>query len=135
MITGRKNKFSVSPPIAAEAKSHIKIKENKKGYEFGVITVDQNTSAAVNNLESVELRIFLVHMFNSEIADVESFEIWEEEKECKVAAIKYDRSRKVLLPTREKRFIEKKPLPKREIVKSGSKILMVLEVWLEWQEL
>ena len=40
LVSGRRRNFEVSPPLRAGTSLRIKVKENKKGFEFGLITAE-----------------------------------------------------------------------------------------------
>jgi len=100
VISGRKTKFTLSPPILPGFRVNIEIKENKHKFEFGVTT--DNPDAA-----SIQEKEFSVLMFDSELVNAESFLISKEgnENECKVAAIRFDQTTQIIASTRIKKFI------------------------------
>ena len=69
MVSGRKENWDLSPPIAAGAKRRITVKKNRMGYEFGLIPAD-NTNSGIQGHPA--------QMFDSKyIADVEAFNVWK----------------------------------------------------------
>ena len=69
MVSGRKENWDESPPIAPGAKQRITVKKNCKKYEFGLIPAD-NTNSGIQGHRA--------EMFDSKrIADVEAFNVWK----------------------------------------------------------
>ena len=69
MVSGRKENWDESPPIAPGAKQRITVKKNSKKYEFGLIPAD-NTNSGIQGHRA--------EMFDSKrIADVEAFNVWK----------------------------------------------------------
>ena len=120
MVSGRKTNFLVSPPIHPGAKLIIQIKENKRGYEFGVIlAIDyypQIGSPAATALANPETKTFTTLMFDCMIVDVERFKIWGSYGDYNAAAIKFDQTEKVLQNTRIKHYLEEGRVNKKDII-------------------
>ena len=69
MVSGRKENWDLSIPIAAGANQAIIVKKNSKKYEFGLIPAD-NTNSGIQGHRA--------EMFDSKrIADVEAFNVWK----------------------------------------------------------
>lgn len=108
VVSGRGTNFVVSPPIKPGAKISIDIKENKDGYEFGVLTAKEYFSDvdAPSFGDSRNKKRFSAKMYDCLIADVKCFNIWGTFGDCNSSAIKYDDSEKILQNSRTKQYRE-----------------------------
>ena len=120
VVSGRKNKFLISPAIRPNATMNIQIKENKKGYEFAIIPEPgQDFMTTVKG----EHKRFTVEMFDSEIINVDNFKIWVEDGRCVAAGIKYDQTEKILVNRRVKQYTMENPISREALLKFGGNVL------------
>ena len=98
MVSGRRSNFEISPPISGGAKLRIAIKENKEGFEFGLIPAVE----AVKRDYS-----YRATMFNSEaITYVKEFKVCVASGEFKATAVPTNGTDKPLDNTRTKHYRE-----------------------------
>jgi len=115
LVSGRKKNFEVSPPIRGGTTITYRIKQNKEGYEFGVIFAKNYypdpaltpSSDAVDgqNSPSPPASSICAKMYDSNIEGVAQFHIWGTQGHaptCDAAAVMHGETKKVLESTRDK---------------------------------
>ena len=93
LVSGRRRNFEVSPPLMAGTSLRIKVRENKKGFEFGLITA-----------EAGNLKDYKAVMFDARaVVNVKFFNISGSSGEFRVSAVSTD-GEKELKNTRTKQY-------------------------------
>ena len=106
VISGRKTNFEVSPPVSAGEKLRIPIKENKNGFEFGLIP-DTTSSQGGSSPIATGKKEYNATMFDSQaLANVTMFNVWGTTGGFKASAVSTDGTRKPLENTRTKQYRE-----------------------------
>ena len=94
LVSGRRSNFEVSPPLRAGTSLRIKVRENKKGFEFGLITA-----------EAGNLKDYKAVMFDARaVVNVKFFNIAGSSGEFKVLAVSTDETETELKNTRTKQY-------------------------------
>ena len=111
MVSGRKENWDLSIPIAAGANQAIIVKKNSKKYEFGLIPAD-NTNSGIQG--------YPAQMFDSKyIADVEAFNVWKAfNGPCEASAIVNGETFH-LQSERTEHYREKDRINKKDIITWG----------------
>ena len=95
LVSGRRRNFEVSPPLMAGTSLRIKVKENKKGFEFGLITA-----------EAGNLKDYKAVMFDARaVVNVKFFNISGSSGEFGVSAVSTDGTEMELKNTRTKQYL------------------------------
>ena len=97
LVSGRRRNFEVSPPLRAGTSLRIKVKENKKGFEFGLITA----TAEAGNLKDYKAVMFDARA----VVNVKFFNIAGSSGEFKVLAVSTDETETELKNTRTKQYL------------------------------
>ena len=101
LISGRKINFEVSPPLSAGDKLRIPIKENKRGFEFGLIPAETSSPSVSGKRE------YNATMFDSQaLANLTVFNVWASSGGFKASAVSTDETEKPLENTRTKQYRE-----------------------------
>ena len=109
MVSGRKENWDDSPPIAPGAKQRITVKKNSKKYEFGLIPADITNSGIQGHR---------AEMFDSKrIADVEAFNVWKAfNGPCGASGIHVNGETIPLESTRTKHYRDEDRINKENII-------------------
>ena len=109
MVSGRKENWDLSIPIAAGANQAIIVKKNSKKYEFGLIPAD-NTNRGIQG--------YLAQMFDSKLqTDVESFNVWKAPNgPCGASAIHVNGETFDLKSNRTEHYREKDRINKKTVL-------------------
>ena len=95
LVSGRRRNFEVSPPLRAGTSLRIKVKENKKGLEFGLVTA-----------EAGNLKDYKAVMFDARaVVNVKVFKISGSSGEFRVSAVSTDGTETELKNTRTKQYL------------------------------
>jgi len=115
-VSGRKKNFEVSPPIRGGTTITYRIKQNKEGYEFGVIfaknyypdpalTPPSSDTVDGKSSPSPPASSICAKMYDSTLEGVAQFNIWGTPgltPTCNAVAVMYGETKKVLESTRDK---------------------------------
>ena len=115
MVSGRKENWDDSPPIAPGAKQRITVKKNSKKYEFGLIPAD-NTNSGIQGHRA--------EMFDSKrIADVEAFNVWKAfNGPCGASAIHVNGETFDLKSSRTEHYREEDRINWKTVLTSGAEV-------------
>ena len=115
MVSGRKENWDDSPPIAPGAKQRITVKKNSKKYEFGLIPAD-NTNSGIQG--------YPAQMFDSKyIADVEAFNVWKAfNGPCGASAIHVNGETFDLKSSRTEHYREEDRINWKTVLTSGAEV-------------
>ena len=103
VISGRKRNFDVSPPISPGKKLWIQIKENKRGFEFGLISGSTSSQGAGSSDE----REYHATMFNFEpLSKVTMFKVFGSTGGFEASAVCTDGNNVTLENPRSKHYRE-----------------------------
>ena len=94
LVSGRRRNFEVSPPLMAGTSLRIKVRENKKGFEFGLLP------AKAGNLKDYKAVMFDARA----VVNVKFFNIAGSSGEFKVLAVSTDETETELKNTRTKQY-------------------------------